>query len=89
MLNITEVRVRAIQDPEGKRKAWVSVTFDNSFVVHDLKVMENEKGLYVVMPSRKTPEGYRDIAHPVTSEARQQIQETVIKEYNRVIKREE
>ena len=87
MLNITEVRVRPIRDAAGKKKAWVSVTFDNSFVVHDLKIMENEKGLYVVMPSRKTSEGYKDIAHPVTTEARQQIQKRVIEEYNKVMKK--
>ena len=63
-------------------KAVVSVTFDNAFVVHDVKVVEGNNGLFVAMPSRKTPEGeFRDIAHPITADAREVIQTTVLKAY--------
>lgn len=64
-MEITDIRVRKI-DNEGKMKAVVSVTFDDSFVIHDIKVIESQNGLFIAMPSRKTPSGeFRDIAHPV------------------------
>lgn len=63
-------------------KAVCSVTFDDAFVVHDIKVVEGEKGLFIAMPSRRTPAGeFRDIAHPITSEARQVIQDAILKAY--------
>ncbi|MFY9174461.1 MAG: septation regulator SpoVG [Peptococcia bacterium] len=80
-MNITDVRIRKITQ-EGRMKAVVSVTFDNAFVVHDVKVVEGNNGLFVAMPSRKTPEGeFRDIAHPITADAREVIQTTVLKAY--------
>ncbi len=80
-MNITDVRVRKI-NKEGKMKAVVSVTFDNAFVVHDVKVVEGVNGIFVAMPSRKTPEGeYRDIAHPISAAAREVIQSAVLKAY--------
>ena len=66
-MQITDVRVRRIEK-EGKMKAIVSITLDNEFVVHDIKVIEGEKGLFIAMPSRKAADGeYRDIAHPINS----------------------
>ncbi|HHT96551.1 MAG TPA: septation regulator SpoVG [Clostridiales bacterium] len=84
-MHITDVRVRNIEN-EGKLKATVSVTFDNEFVVHDIKVIEGEKGLFVAMPSRRTAEGeYRDISHPINSEMRERIQNRVLEKYEAVL----
>ena len=84
-MNITDVRVRKI-NAEGKMKAVVSVTFDNAFVVHDVKVVEGMNGIFVAMPSRKTPEGeFRDIAHPISAAAREVIQTAVLKAYQEAI----
>lgn len=78
---VTDVRVRKVLS-EGKMKAIVSVTFDDSFVIHDVKVVEGQNGLFVAMPSRKTPDGeFRDIAHPITSSAREVIQGAVLTAY--------
>ena len=67
-------------------KAIVSITIDNEFVIHDIKVIEGEKGLFIAMPSRKSADGeYRDIAHPINSETRQEIQNIIIEKYNQVI----
>ncbi|HWQ71652.1 MAG TPA: septation regulator SpoVG [Desulfitobacteriaceae bacterium] len=80
-MDITDVRIRKV-NVEGKMKAVVSVTIDNAFVVHDVKVVEGTNGLFVAMPSRKTPEGeFRDIAHPISSVAREIIQTAVLKAY--------
>ncbi|MDD2233295.1 MAG: septation regulator SpoVG [Desulfitobacteriaceae bacterium] len=80
-MDITDVRIRKV-NVEGKMKAVVSVTIDNAFVVHDVKVVEGTNGLFVAMPSRKTPEGeFRDIAHPISSAAREIIQTAVLKAY--------
>ncbi|MCW2277017.1 septation regulator SpoVG [Heliophilum fasciatum] len=84
-MNITDVRVRKL-NLEGKMKAIVSVTFDNAFVVHDVKVVEGQKGLFVAMPSRKTTEGdYRDIAHPISTDAREIIATAVLDAYQTAI----
>lgn len=84
-MNITDIRIRKINH-EGKMKAVVSITFDDSFVVHDVKVVEGSNGLFVAMPSRKTPDGeYRDIAHPISSDAREVIQTAVLKAYEEAI----
>ena len=81
-MTITDVRVRKI--------AKVSVTLDDEFVVHDIKVIEGEKGLFIAMPSRKTTDGeYRDIAHPINSETRQQMQDVILREYEKAIPTEE
>ncbi len=81
-MEITDIRVRRI-DTEGKMKAVVSVTFDNEFVIHDIKVIESQNGLFIAMPSRKTPDGeFRDIAHPINSEARSAIQKAILDKYH-------
>ena len=88
-MTITDVRVRKIAK-DGKMKAIVSVTFDNEFVVHDIKVIEGEKGLFIAMPSRKTADGeYRDIAHPINSDTRQQMQDMILDEYEKAIPTED
>ena len=79
-MNITNVRVRKV-DTEGKMKAVASITFDDEFVVKDIRVIDGEKGLFIVMPSRRTPNGYRDVAHPINQEVRDRIQGIILKEY--------
>ena len=83
-MEITDVRIRKV-NTEGKMKAVVSVTFDNDFVVHDIKVIEGQEGLFIAMPSRKTPDGeFKDIAHPINSPARERIQRAILEEYEKV-----
>ncbi len=80
-MNITDIRVRKVTK-EGKMKAVVSITFDDEFVVHDIKVIDGDKGLFIAMPSRKTAEGeYRDIAHPISTESREKLQAMIPKAY--------
>ena len=82
-MNITDVRIRKI-DQEGKLKGVASITIDDVFVVHDIKVIQGDHGLFIAMPSLKTAEGdYRDIAHPITSETREQIQTAIIGAYEK------
>ena len=84
-MTITDVRVRKIAS-EGKMKAIVSVTFDNEFVVHDIKVIEGEKGLFIAMPSKKALDGeYRDIAHPINSGTRERIQNIILEKYEEAL----
>lgn len=84
-MQITDVRVRKVSK-EGKMKAVVSITLDNEFVVHDIKVIEGEKGLFIAMPSRKAGDGeYRDIAHPINSETRDKIQGIILEKYELAI----
>lgn len=84
-MEITDVRVRRI-NTEGKMKAIVSVTFDNQFVVHDIKVIEGDNGLFIAMPSRKAPDGtFKDIAHPINSETREKIQTAILEKYQAVL----
>ena len=81
-MQITDVRVRMVSK-ESKMKAVVSITIDDVFVVHDIKVIEGEKGLFIAMPSRKSADGeYKDIAHPINSETREMIQNLIIDKYN-------
>ena len=83
-MNITDVRIRKIS-AEGKMKAIVSVTFENQFVVHDIKVIEGQNGLFIAMPSRKTPDGeFKDIAHPINTDSRETIQKAILDEYEKV-----
>ena len=81
-MKVTDVRLRKIQT-DGRMKALVSITLDDAFVVHDLRVIEGNSGLFVAMPSKRTPDGeFRDIAHPINSEMRQEIQDAVMKVYD-------
>ena len=80
-MQITDVRVRKVNSA-GKMKAVVSVTFDEAFVVHDIKVIEGKERLFIAMPSRKTADGeFKDIAHPINTELREQLQEIILKKY--------
>ncbi|WP_058486514.1 septation regulator SpoVG [Defluviitalea phaphyphila] len=84
-MEITDIRIRKV-NKEGKMKAVVSVTFDNEFVVHDIKIIEGEKGRFIAMPSRKTLEGeFRDIAHPINSATREKIQTAVLEKYEMIL----
>lgn len=84
-MNITDVRIRKIND-ESKMKAIVSVTFDDEFVVHDIKIIDGQNGLFVAMPSRKMGEGdFRDIAHPLLWETRNKIKDAIFAEYEKVL----
>lgn len=84
-MNITDVKIRKLSE-EGKMKAIVSVTFDDAFVVHDMKIIEGHEGLFVAMPSRKMTEGdFRDVAHPINSQMRDKIQEAVFREYEKAL----
>lgn len=87
-MNITDVRVRKVAK-EGKMKAVVSITIDDEFVVHDIKVIEGEKGLFIAMPSRKATDGeYRDIAHPINSSTRDKIQTIILAKFEEVMEAE-
>ena len=87
-MTITDVRIRKIA-AEGKMKAIVSVTFDNEFVVHDIKVIEGQNGLLIAMPSRKTPDGeFKDIAHPINTDTREKIQTSILKAYEEAMEEE-
>lgn len=84
-MKITDVRVRKITK-EGKMKAIVSITLDDEFVVHDIKVIEGEKGLFIAMPSKKASDGeYRDIAHPINSSTRELIQKIILDSYEKAM----
>lgn len=84
-MKITDVRVRKVAK-EGKMKAVVSITIDEEFVVHDIKVIEGEKGLFIAMPSRKASDGeYRDIAHPINSLTRDSIQTMILNRYEEAV----
>lgn len=88
-MQITDVRVRKVTK-EGKMKAVVSITLDDEFVVHDIKVIEGEKGLFIAMPSRKAGDGeYRDIAHPINSETRDRIQKVILDSYAQALTQED
>ena len=84
-MQITDVRVRKIAK-EGKMKAVVSITLDNAFVVHDIKVIEGDRGLFIAMPSKKSLDGeYRDVAHPINSAARDAIQKAILGGYEKAL----
>ena len=88
-MQITDVRIRKVEK-EGKMKAVVSITIDEEFVVHDIKIIEGEKGLFIAMPSRKAADGeYRDIAHPINSNTRDRIQKLILEKYQETMEAEE
>ena len=82
-MNITDVRVRKV-DKEGKMKAVDSITIDQEFVIHDIKVIEGDRGLFIAMPSKRTADGeFRDIAHPINSDTRENIQKIILESYEK------
>lgn len=84
-MQITDVRIRKVEK-EGKMRAVVSITIDEEFVVHDIKIIEGEKGLFIAMPSRKAADGeYRDIAHPINSNTREHIQRIILEKYQQEV----
>lgn len=81
-MEITDVRIRKIED-ESKMKAIASITFDGEFVVHDIKIIDGQNGLFIAMPSRKVGDGeFKDIAHPLSSETRNRIKDAILEAYN-------
>ena len=87
-MQITDIRIRKVEK-EGKMKAVVSITIDDEFVVHDIKIIEGEKGLFIAMPSKRATDGeYRDIAHPINSSTRDVIQKTILDSYERALEEE-
>lgn len=89
ILEITDIRVKRIltdSSAESKMKAVVSVTFDDSFVVHDIKIIEGQDKLFTAMPSRKTQDGeFKDIAHPINRNMRLKLEEAILAEYHKVL----
>ena len=89
IMKITDVRIKKVGN-EGKLRAYVSVTFDDSFVVHNLKVIDGQSGIFVAMPSRKTTSGeFKDVAHPINSAFREILQKAVLEEYNKETEKQE
>ncbi len=81
-MQITDVRVRKVTS-QGKMKAKIDITIDNAFVIHDVKVIETDKGTFIAMPSKKLPNGdYKDVAHPINTETREMLQKAVLDKYN-------
>ena len=81
-MEITDIRIRKV-NADGKLKAYVTVTFDESFVVHNVKIIEGDSGVFIAMPSRKTKNGvYKDVAHPINTEFRTILQDRILDEYN-------
>lgn len=88
-MRITDIRIRKTST-EGKMRAVVSVTFDDAFVVHDIKIIEGNDKMFVAMPSRKTPTGeFKDIVHPITTDMREELQKAIIAKYEEFLKEEE
>lgn len=88
-MQVTDVRVRMVSK-DTKMKAVVSITLDNEFVVHDIKVIDGDKGLFIAMPSKKSAEGeYRDIAHPISSRTRDMISQAILEAYEKAVAEEE
>ncbi len=88
-MNITQVKVKILKKDDSKFRAVASITIDNDFVVHDLKVIEGQDGCFIVMPSKKCPDGqYRDVAHPLRTEVREQIKTVVLEAYEKALEEE-
>jgi len=84
MMEITDIRIRKVS-AEGKLKAYVTVTFDDSFVVHNVKIIEGENGVFIAMPSRKTKNGeYKDVAHPINTDFRTRLQNSILEEFGKM-----
>ncbi len=83
-MEITDIRIRKV-NTDGKLKAYVTVTFDDCFVVHNVKVIEGESGIFIAMPSRRTKSGeYKDVAHPINTAFRSRLQEAILSEYDKI-----
>ena len=88
-MKITSVSIRKVEKEDSRMKGIVSVLLDDSFAVHDIRIIEGEKGLFIAMPSKKTPTGdYRDIAHPINPEVRSMFEEKIIEEYKKIENKE-
>jgi len=86
ILKITSVNLKIIEKENSRMRAIASIVLDDMFVIHDIRVIEGDKGLFVAMPSKKTPSGdYRDIAHPINAEGRKMFEETILSEYNKQV----
>ena len=89
LMKISDVRVRVVKKDDSKLKAVASITIDECFVVHDIKVIEGSQGFFITMPSRKTPDGeYKDIVHPLDTETRERIRAAILEEFDKVSKEE-
>ena len=87
-MQVTDVRIRKITK-EGKMKAIVSITLDDEFVIHDIKIIEGEKGMFIAMPSRRAGDReYRDIAHPINSDTREKVQKMILDKYEAILTEE-
>ena len=85
-MKIGDVRIREVRNTDGKLKAVASITIDDCFVVHDIKIFEREDGFAIAMPSRKTSDGkYKDIAHPLNTETRELLQDMILAEYRHIL----
>jgi len=86
-MKITDIRVRRVDKEDSKLRAVVSITIDDCFVVHDIKVIEGKDNLFIAMPSRKTKEGeYKDVAHPISTEVRSMLSDAIIEAYKKELK---
>lgn len=87
MMNISDVRVRLVKKEDSKLKAVASITIDECFVVHDIKIIEGSEGCFIAMPSRKTSDGeYKDIAHPINTETREIVKEKILDAYEKAVR---
>jgi stage V sporulation protein G len=85
-MNITEVRIRLVKKDEGKLKAVATITIDNCFVVHDIKIIRGNEDYFIAMPSKKTPAGeYKDIVHPLNTETRELLKDVILKEFEKAL----
>jgi len=85
-MKITDIRIRIVKKDDNKLKAVASLTIDDCFAVHDIKVIDGNQGLFIAMPSRKTPEGnFKDIVHPLNTETREEIRDLILAEYQKVL----
>ena len=89
-MNITDVRIRLLKKGEAKLKAVATITIDDCFVVHDIKILEGEKECFIAMPSKKTPSGeFKDIVHPINTETREKLNKLIVEEYYKALKESE
>ena len=85
-MNITDIRIRPTEKADSKMKALASITLDDEFVIHDIKIIDSEKGLFVAMPSKKDGNGeFKDVAHPIKTSTRHHMQEVIIAKYNEIV----